>query len=98
MQFLVRIKVLWPPDGDPGRREELVAAEGVRARELADEGTLIRMWRIPGKWANVGIWEAEDATKLHEAVSSLPLFPWLDADVTPLADHPSDPNRRGSAS
>jgi muconolactone D-isomerase len=47
----------------------------------------VRIWRIPGRTANVGIWEAPDATALHDLVSSLPLFPWLDVTVTPLARH-----------
>lgn len=89
MEFLVRIKVNLPPDEE--RKAELVAAEASRARELADAGTIERLWRIPGAWANVGIWRAADASALHEAISSLPLYPWLKVRVTPLARHPSDP-------
>lgn len=91
MEFLVAIDVRLPPDTDPARKAELVAAEAIRAKELSAVGTITRLWRIPGRWANVGIWRAEDATQLHEAISSLPLYPWLDVDVTPLAQHPSDP-------
>ena len=91
MEFLVEMDVRWPPDGDQADKERLVAAEGRRAGELAAEGTLLRLWRVPGRWANVGLWRAEDATALHAALSSLPLFPWLDVQVRPLAKHPSDP-------
>lgn len=91
MDFLVEIDITLPPDTDPARRDELVAAEAVRARELADQGVIYRLWRIPGRWSNVGIWRAADATGLHQAISSLPLYPWLDAKVTALARHPSDP-------
>jgi muconolactone D-isomerase len=90
-EYLVEIEVRWPPDGDPARREELVAAEARRARELADAGILRRLWRIPGRWANVGLWRAPDATALHAAISSLPFYPWLEVTVRPLAEHPSDP-------
>jgi muconolactone D-isomerase len=89
MEFLVRIKVNLPPDDE--RKADLVAAEAERARELADAGIIERLWRIPGTWANAGIWRADDATALHEAISSLPLYPWLTVRVTPLARHPSDP-------
>jgi muconolactone delta-isomerase len=41
--------------------------------------------RLPGGLRNVGIWEAPDATEL---ISGLPLFPWIDADVTALVRHP----------
>ncbi len=91
MEFLVEIEVLWPPDGDPAEKERLTGAEARRARELAAAGVLLRLWRVPGRWANVGLWRALDATALHDALSSLPLFPWLDVNVRPLARHPSDP-------
>jgi muconolactone D-isomerase len=93
MEFLVHIEVLWPADGDPGDYAKLRAAEGVRAGELAANGRLRRLWRIPGRRANWGVWEAENATELHEAIASLPLFPWLSVEVHPLAGHPSDPER-----
>lgn len=91
MEFLVEIEVLWPPDGDQGEKERLVAAEAQRARQLAADGVVLRLWRIPGRWANVGLWQAPDASALHDALSSLPLYPWLDVQVRPLARHPSDP-------
>ncbi len=87
MEFLVEIEVSLPPDMDPATREDLLALERVRGLELKSSGTIARIWRIPGRLANVGIWQAEDATVLHEAITSLPLFPWLDARVTPLALH-----------
>jgi muconolactone D-isomerase len=60
-------------------------AEANRGRELQAAETIVRIWRIPGRTANVGIWRAPDPTSLHEAIASLPMFPYLRADVTPLA-------------
>jgi muconolactone D-isomerase len=91
MDFLVRMDVNLPPDTEPSRRDALVAAEAARAKELAERGVICRLWRVPGRWSNVGIWCAADATQLHEAISSLPFYPWLNVDVTPLARHPNDP-------
>jgi muconolactone D-isomerase len=91
MDFLVKIDVRLPPDTDAARKADLIAAEAIRARELAAEGTISRLWRVPGRWSNVGIWRADDATELHEAISSLPFYPWLEVEVTPLARHPNDP-------
>ena len=91
MEFLVRIDVGWPTDGDSRKKAELLEAEARRGRELAADGVIVRLWRVPGRWANVGIWSAPDATALHESLSSLPLYPWLTIDVEPLAHHPSDP-------
>ena len=91
MQFLLHIVVTWPPDGDPAELERRVAAEHERSVELAAAGTLKRVWRIPGQWANWSIWEGPDATAIHEAVTSLPMWPYLDVEVHPLARHPNDP-------
>jgi muconolactone D-isomerase len=88
MEFLVQIQVTLPPELSSGSRQELMEREQVRGRELMNEGVIRRIWRIPGRTANVGIWDAADPTALHEALSSLPMFPYIDAKVTPLATHP----------
>jgi muconolactone D-isomerase len=95
MEFLVRIEVRYPVDGDRDELARLGAAETVRARELTEAGILRRLWRIPGRRANFGIWEAPDATALDAALSSLPMFPYCDIEVQALAQHPRDPERPG---
>jgi len=87
MEFLVQLTVHLPPDLDPDYRAQLLADERDRGRELRAAGTIVRIWRLPGRLANVGIWQADDATALHEAISSLPLFPFIEAEVTALATH-----------
>ncbi len=88
MEFLVQIQVTLPPELSSASRQELMGREQVRGRELMNEGVIRRIWRIPGRTANVGIWDAANPTALHEALSSLPMFPYIDARVTPLATHP----------
>jgi muconolactone D-isomerase len=88
VEFLVEIEVLLPPDMPEDQRAELAAAEDARGRELRRQGVIQRIWRVPGGLRNVGIWEAHDATDLHEAISGLPLYPWIHAEVTALARHP----------
>jgi muconolactone D-isomerase len=87
VEFLVQIQLTLPPQMAADERERLMEAEMRRGRELKAAGLIVRMWRIPGRTANVGVWEAPDATALHEAIASLPMFPYLTADVTPLAVH-----------
>lgn len=91
MEYLVHIEIDWPADGDPDERDRLLVAERERAQELGREGTMKRLWRVPGRWANWGLWDAPDATALHAAVTSLPLWPWMSVEVHPLAEHASDP-------
>ena len=73
------------------RRAELFRAEAARARELASAGILVRLWRVTGRRANVGIWRAASTAALHDALASLPLFPYLDIQDTPLPRPPNDP-------
>jgi muconolactone D-isomerase len=91
MEFLVNIEVNFPHDVDPAEKARLIEAEGARGRELAAAGIIKRLWRTPGRWANWGLWSAPDGTALHEAISSLPMFPYIDAEVVVLGAHPSDP-------
>lgn len=88
MEFLVEVQTSLPPDMDAERRAELLAAEADYARALLGRGVISRIWRVPGRTASVGIWVAEDAAELHEHLSGLPLFRWLDIGVTALATHP----------
>jgi muconolactone D-isomerase len=88
MEFLVKIEVDLPPRLAPDERSRLMEAEMRRGRELKDAGVIVRIWRIPGRTANVGLWAAPDATALHDAIASLPMSPYLSAKVTPLAQHP----------
>jgi muconolactone D-isomerase len=88
MEFLVRIEVRLPGELPEARRAELARAELEHGRRLREAGTIKRIWRLPGGLRNVGVWEAPDATALHAAISGLPLYPWLEAEVTALAQHP----------
>lgn len=66
---------------------DVMDREAARGKDLKDAGTIVRIWRIPGRRANVGIWQGDDGDAIHDAISSLPAFPWIDARVTPLATH-----------
>lgn len=88
LKFLVRIHVELPGEMPDEERRSLLTAELERGRELVETGAIDAIWRIPGGLRNVGIWEATDATELHDRLASLPVFRWLQAEVTPLADHP----------
>jgi muconolactone D-isomerase len=93
MEFLVRIEVRLPPDMPEEQRQILLSAEAKRGRQLIEEGLLKRIWRVPGRLANVSLYEAPDATAVHAAITSLPLWPWITASVEALAVHPLEANR-----
>lgn len=88
VEFLVEIEIRLPPDLADERRRALLEAEFARGSDLAGAGVLRAIWRVPGRLANRGIWAAADATALHDALTSLPLWPYMEVSVTPLARHP----------
>lgn len=94
MEFLVYTQNVLAPDTDPAVVGALRAQERERAEELRSAGILKRLWRVPGRWATVGLYEAPDATALHEALTSLPMWPHTEVRVEPLATHPQEQEPR----
>ncbi|MFE0516553.1 muconolactone Delta-isomerase family protein [Streptomyces sp. NPDC058964] len=91
-EFLVEITTTVPEGTSREEVDRRRAAEAVRARELAAEGRLARLWRPVGELRSIGIWRAADEEELHEKVlGTLPLRPWMTPKVTPLEPHPNDP-------
>ncbi len=80
---------------DETERRRLLDGERVRGRELAEEGVIRAIWRVPGRFANRAVWSSPNATELHAAIMSLPLWPFLDVVVTPLATHDLAPHCQG---
>lgn len=87
-EFLVSIQISVRGELDSRRLDELRAAELEAGRELIARGVIHRIWRLPGTTDNVGIWRAADASELHSHLAALPLFPYMQVQVTPLAIHP----------
>ncbi|WP_157970543.1 muconolactone Delta-isomerase [Nakamurella deserti] len=88
MEFLVEAEFRLPPDLDAGTRQHLLDDESRYGAARRDDGDLVRIWRVPGRPANVAIWRAADATALHELLAALPLYRHKSITVRPLALHP----------
>ena len=88
MLFMLRIDVTVPPDMPQAEKESLRDRENARAKKLIEEGTLVRIWRVVGRVANISLWHAESLEGLHDALMSMPMFPYMKIDVTPLINHP----------
>lgn len=92
MLFHVRMDVHIPLDLDAEVRAETLAREKAYSQELQRAGKWPHIWRIVGEYSNFSIFDVESNDELHELLSGLPLFPYMDIHVTPLATHPSDIN------
>jgi muconolactone D-isomerase len=88
MEFLTRAVIRVPRSTPSEAVQDLIRAEAAVGHELRRQGHLLRIWRLPGAWANVTLWEARDATELHDLLTRLPLHPYMKIRVTPLAVHP----------
>ena len=88
------------PAGTPAQEvEEATAREAERARELAKQGHLTRLWALPAKQgvsSALGLWRADGAGEMQAILESLPLYPYVRTETTPLSPHPSDPAAPGS--
>jgi muconolactone D-isomerase len=89
MLYCVQMDVRIPYDLDSSLANTLKADEKTRAQELQRAGNWVHLWRVAGRYANVSVFNVADHDELHAILSSLPLFPFMDIIVTPLARHPS---------
>jgi muconolactone D-isomerase len=94
MEFLVDMVTTVPPGTPDDAVAEIRTREAARSRELAAQGSLLRLWRPPlqpGEWRTWGLFQAGDAEQLREVLQSMPLHVWRKDTVTPLSPHPNDP-------
>lgn len=89
MLYHVTMEVRLPPDLDPDAAERLKADEKAMAQRLQRDGKWLHLWRIVGRYANVSVFDVASHDELHAILSGLPLFPFMDIEVTTLATHPS---------
>jgi muconolactone D-isomerase len=89
MQLLVHLTVRIPHDVPAEVVAELRAAEKARALELQRDGRWRHLWRVVGREESYSVFEVDDLDELHQLLVDLPLFRYLDIEVTPLATHPS---------
>jgi muconolactone delta-isomerase len=90
-EFLTTFTVKVPSGTGVDAEAAVEAGEARRTAELAGDGHLIRLWRLPGEGRNLGHWQAGDADQMADLLRSLPMFAWLDIDTVALTRHPSDP-------
>jgi muconolactone D-isomerase len=88
MLFHVLINVRVPHNIAPEQVKELSAKEHERAAQLQRDRKWLHLWRVVGKWSNVSIFDVESPGELHDILESLPLFPFMEIEVTALCRHP----------
>ena len=89
MLYLVRMDVNIPHDLPQEQAQEIKAREKAYSQQLQHDGRWPHIWRVVGEYANYSVFDVASNDELHELLQGLPLFPYMDIQVTPLARHPS---------
>jgi muconolactone delta-isomerase len=90
-EFLTTFTTVVPAGTPVETVKDTEAREAARAKELAGQGHLLRLWRLPGDGRALGLWRAGDSAEMQTILKSLPLDAWMTEETTPLTPHPSDP-------
>ena len=94
MEFLVEFEIEVPAGTPHEEVERRQRAESAAAAKLAEDGHLVRLWRLSaggdGSTA-IGLYRADSEAELGGLLDALPLADWLHVTVTPLEGHPNDP-------
>jgi muconolactone D-isomerase len=78
-----------PTGSDQNQMDEIKAREKAYSQELQRDGRWVHLWRVVGEYANYSVFDVSSNDELHQLLSALPLFPYMEIHVTPLAQHPS---------
>jgi muconolactone delta-isomerase len=95
-EFLTTFTVAVAAGAAPGSADAITQREADRARDLAGQGHLERLWTLPGDGGVLGLWQARDAAQMDAILESLPLSPHMRVQTTPLTPHPTDPALAGT--
>ena len=90
-EFLVTFTEAIPEGTAADLVEERHDQEHDSARQLALQGHMERLWKLPGTGQALGLWRARDAEDMQAILASLPLADWLQTQTVQLDVHPSDP-------
>lgn len=89
MLFQVRMDVKIPAHLSETEVNDLKGREKALAQQLQQSGKWRHLWRIAGQYANTSIFDVASNEELHNLLLSLPLYPFMQIEVTPLCRHPS---------
>jgi muconolactone D-isomerase len=89
MLYLVRMDVKIPASLPAAQADAIKLREKEYSQSLQRDGRWRHLWRVVGEYANYSVFDVESNDALHRLLSELPLFPFMEVSVTPLATHPS---------
>jgi muconolactone delta-isomerase len=94
-EYFTWLSIAIPSTATAEVRDATSAGETERARELAETGSLRRLWILPSVTPGtevLGLWRAPDDDAMQAILASLPMYSWMKIETVPLSPHPSDPD------
>ncbi|MFF7889893.1 muconolactone Delta-isomerase [Streptomyces sp. NPDC020794] len=88
MLFHVHMVTRVPYGMDPETLADLQAKERAHGAPLQENGTWRHLWRVSGKYENISVFNVSGPGELHEILTGLPLYQFMDITVTALSHHP----------
>ncbi len=85
MLFQVKMDVHIPLDMPSDKANEIKAVEKAYSQDLQRQGKWRHIWRITGQYSNISIFDVESNEELHNILQGLPLYPYMDIQVTAIA-------------
>lgn len=91
MDFLVHIVITIPEHIAPDEVKNIYRQEAARARLLATQGVISRLWKDKEDQSVWGIWREANENALVEKLDTLPLRQNMKFEIIALTEHPFDP-------
>lgn len=89
MLFKVEMTVKLPNNMSSEIADDIKLREKQYCQELQAQGKWCHIWRVVGSYANVSIFDVASNNELHDILSALPLYPYMEIRVDALCRHPS---------
>lgn len=89
MKYLCKMTVTFPSSMSSEEKTSFQQREKEYSQALQRSGEFQAIYRIVGQYANISIFEVDSNERLHEILSGFPMFPYMDIDTIPLANHPN---------
>lgn len=86
MIFLVR-STIRPGSIDHPEWPALLEQERVVGRRLYEDGKIRHIWRVPGRYSALTLYDVDSTEELDKLLWSLPIWRFMDIEVEPLAEH-----------
>lgn len=89
MLFKVEMTVNIPESMDKDEKAKILATEKAYSQSLQQSGKWRHIWRVVGQYKNISIFDVESNEELHNLLTGLPLYPYMEISVEALCRHPS---------